>query len=176
MNHPFAEIVWINGTGPRTHDDPRVPIARHIGWKKSYTPYTEYSTPEPDNYNHGILLEKPILCDFIRDQVVYRRAKLGHWWTMFVVPEEQEAEFITWLHTLQVIVYWYAPRAIKPKERKPHLWSKKTQAELTDNERLYTMGYYKNLESKYFTEDNKELSLRIGNPRADINSTVPVID
>ena len=87
MKFSFAKHTHINGNQPKTEGpvkitDPRIAVSSHIGWRRVMKGLTEFSTPEPDNYNHAVFTEKPIACPlaFVENQIWYKavkRASLG---------------------------------------------------------------------------------------------------
>ncbi len=147
--------------------DPRIAIGQHIAWVKPYSADTEYSVPEPDNFNYAILANRPWECPFLKNQVLYKCNKHRAWWSVYYVPEEQTNDFILWIKDLEYRFLWNNVRSHKIRQRRPYLWTKKSQPELTDNERLFQMGYYAKLRDKYFSNDDTMLLERIGSARAE---------
>lgn len=142
--------------------DPRVPIARHMDWVKTTgTVPTAWRVPEPDNYNHAIRTPRPIVCEFVKDAVFYRDLATNKWWNVFYVPEHQVEAFRAWVDQQDTDLYWYhtKPPAIRPS--RPRLYNT-AQAEINVDERLFQMGYYAKLGSKYFSEDDKKLLELLG--------------
>jgi hypothetical protein len=176
MRYPFAEIFWIHGSTSKIVKDPRVAISGHIGWVKPYERISDFKFPEPDNYNHAIYTTHPIECKFIENQVLYRPKKDKFWWSVYHVPKEQEEEFMAWLHTLQVRIYWRNEREQKDRNRKTLLWSKKNATVLTENENLYLTGYYENFRSKYFEDDGDWMQTHLGSPRENLESLTLAYD
>lgn len=86
--------------------DPRLPIARHIGWQKIAGSTTYYTVPEPDNYNRAVVTKKPEDCPFIDDQVIYKDINKGMWVTVLLVPDEQVEDYNDWLRFIQPFAYW----------------------------------------------------------------------
>jgi hypothetical protein len=173
MQFSFAKQTFANGLDLKKNVDPRIHISNHIGWFKGLATYTDFDVPEPDNFNHAILMNKPIECplDFIRNQVWFKAVKQDGWWSVFYVPTGRLIEFRAWLETLHVEMYWYAPRSIDIRDRRPLLWSKKSAAELTNNELLHLQGYYENLRVKYFADKDKMFLSRVGVPRENLPTT-----
>jgi len=165
---PFAKITVSAYYSNKTVTDPRLDISKHISWTKSAMPYTDFSYPEPDNFNHAVLNYKSIECPLPISQVFYKEKKGNLWWSVYCVEEKHHNDFIDWLYTQKVVVYWYNSKNPIKRHRRQLLWHKKSQNELTDNERLLTMGYYADLKSKYFCEDNKMFDSRIGIPREGV--------
>lgn len=167
-------IKWIVPRGaPR--DDPRIAIARHIAWIKPITPDTDYSLPEPDHYNYAGLAVKPLDCEFVADQVFYQDKKTGLWWSVYYVTEENNDAFLAWSESIEFIQCWTPFRQTKMRNRRGLLYVKGKVAEYnqTDNERLYTMGYYENLKVKYFSDDDKYVDSLLGRARVGLKDYVP---
>ena len=78
--------------GRRDFIDPRVVLARYLGWKKTFAEYTEYSIPEPDNYNRAVFQSQPTECPLIEDQVIFYDNLRQGWITLMYVPQEQLTE------------------------------------------------------------------------------------
>lgn len=170
-NHIVKWIYSSNYTGPQTLIDPRIPVARHLAWTKSSTPYTEYSIPEPENYNRAIFTTKPIELTWIRDQVIYKDAYRNGWITLCFLPESQVKKFDDWV-LLMDMTYW---RHIKPgniKIHKPMLQRGASVNDMSLDERLLTMGHYKNLVVKYFDGDPQYVRSRLGEARANLTDLI----
>jgi len=148
----------------RKFADPRLAIAKHIGWQRSNTGETEFHTPEPDNFNYAMHSTRPLLCPVIADTVAYKSEELGGWWSVYCVPDRQLLDFYAWAEQQDVDLYWSNPRASRKRSTRPLLWTRKAQPELTDQERLYTMGYYDNLQTKF----NIDISHKLGQPRENM--------
>ena len=102
----------------RDYIDPRIIVARHIGWQKLFGDQTYYSVPEPDNYNRAVLTIKPVECKFIEDQVIYKDANKGGWITLMYVPDEQLGEYDAWLNRTDNLAYWQHIKAPVMRYRK----------------------------------------------------------
>jgi hypothetical protein len=113
-------IYWTyNGFKPRRDFvDPRLAVAKHIGWQKLFGPDTMWNVPEPDNYNRAILTEKPTECVFIEDQVIYKDVAKDVWITLMYVPDEQLSEYDAWMLRLQPLANWQHNNAPKIRWRK----------------------------------------------------------
>lgn len=159
----------------KTIDDPRIAVARHIGWHKPFNNETDYSLPEPDHFNYGGLADRPIECPFIANQVFYKDKKTELWWTLYYVTEEQNAEFIAWADPISFTLCWTPHRVTRMRQRRGLLEFKGKLAEYnqTDNERLYTMGYYEKLKVKYFSDDISLMDSLLGQARASLKNYVP---
>lgn len=177
-NHHTRLISWTYGPeyqGTRDLPDPRIAIARHTAWYKSSTEYTDYPTPEPDNYNRAVIANVPIDCTIIEDQVFYYDKTHKHWITVMYVPEELDVEVDSWIKQCKPKAVWYHAKPPKIKQRKNLLWTRdnKSSSTLTDNERLYTMGYYEDLKVKYFSDDIEYIDSLLGESRDLLKNFVP---
>lgn len=148
--------------------DPRVAIARHIGWiaNTNTKAPTEWKLPEPVNYNHAVKAKKPIDCPLVKDAVYYKNTD-GHWWSIYYVTADRQEEFKQWLDTVPIDVYWYHNRPSQLRPVRGMLYARKNQ-DLTENERLYSMGYYSHLSNKYFSLNDTMLLERLGPVRTDV--------
>lgn len=102
----------------RDYIDPRLPVARQIGWTKIAGIDTHFSVPEPDNYNRAVLTDKPVECPFVEDQVIYKDIRKGMWITVMYVPEEQLYQYDEWLWRLRPEAYWQHTNAPKIRYRR----------------------------------------------------------
>ena len=155
--------------------DPRIAIARHIAWFKSSTEYTDFPTPEPDNYNRAVIANVPIDCSTVKNQVFYYDQKRNHWVTVMHVPEEQCIEVDSWIKQCRPQAIWQHNKPPHVKPRKTLLWTRDniSDTNMTDNERLYTIGYYENLKSKYFSDDTSYVDSLLGSARAILKDPWP---
>jgi hypothetical protein len=155
--------------------DPRIAIARHIGWHRGTAPDTEHSVPEPDNYNRAIFANKPVDCEFIEDQVFYFDKQRLNWFSIYYVPDEQVEEFNLWVEKIEPTALWQHLNAPKIRPQRSLLWCRdnKSSRTLTDNERLHTMGYYEELKVKYFNDDTAYVDSLLGEARALLENFVP---
>lgn len=144
--------------------DPRIAIARHIGWIKPITNETEFSLPEPDHYNYAGMANQAHDCPFIADQVFYRDLKANKWWSVYYVPQELVDAFITWAEPIQYDHCWTPHRSTRMRTRRGLLHAKKHSIEQTLPERLFTMGYYDELQKEF----NIDISDNLGKPRDNI--------
>ena len=103
--HQYITWTYTNGKPRREYTDPRIPIARQIAWQK-VTGETTHTIPEPDNYNRAVVTDKPVECLGIEDQVIYLDRNKNHWVTVLYVPEEQFAEYDSWLKRLKPTAHW----------------------------------------------------------------------
>lgn len=179
MNTP-KHMYWTYGP-EYDHDvelpDPRLVIAKHIGWKKLHTPETEYRTPEPDNYNRAVFANTPIDCTIIEDQVIYYNKSTKSWITVMYVPDEQIIEVDSWIEQCRPQAHWVHLRAPKIKPERGMLWCRGNINEnsQTDNERLYTMGYFDEFKVKYFSDDTTYVDSLLGEVRTSIKNLQPEV-
>ena len=165
-------IIWENphNIPIPAYKDPRVPIARHIDWVKTYSKEPVFTSPEPDNYNRACYAKNRMECKFIKDQVFYRDLTTDNtWWTVYYVPESQQHEFDCWIMNQNYLLVWRMEKTVKLRGPIPLLYARKN-TDITENERLFQMGYYAKLGSKYFSEDDTMLLERLGPARAVVNS------
>lgn len=156
----------------RVLPDPRVAIAQHLQWVRTGLSETIYSQPEPDNYNRAIFVKRPIECSFIRDQVIYRSNYHQGWFCVYYVPDEQIAELEAWAGA-NALALWRHSKPAALKKYKRLLDRREYYKELSTNERLLTMGYYKNFAVKYFEGDTTIVKSLIGEARANLIDFVP---
>ena len=158
--------------------DPRVALARHIGWKKFHYDITEYRTPEPDNYNRAILSRHPQDCKIVKDQVFYSDKDYKGWITLLYVPDEQITAVDAWIEQCQPWAHWVHLRSPRPKQRRGMLWTRGNLNEnnQTDNERLYTMGYFDTFKVKYFSDDPEYVDSLLGEARASLKNLQPEVE
>lgn len=144
--------------GLKNRIDPRVPIARHIAWQattNSGTP-SPWHVPEPNNYNYAVRGPRAYDCAFLQDQVFYREENSRRWWSVYYVTQDKIPQFEAWARQQSIDYLWFNSRAVPIRQNQRLLWNTKC-AELNDSERLFQMGYYANLRSKYFIDDDTEL-------------------
>jgi len=92
--------------GKQNFADPRIAIARQIDWQKHFTVYTEYSTPEPDNYNRAIWSLLPLDCHIAEDQVVYKDIVNNGWITVMLINAELIEEYEKWKTIHRPRAFW----------------------------------------------------------------------
>lgn len=155
--------------------DPRMALAKHIGWKKFHYPDTEFKTPEPDNYNRAILAKYPYDCTVIEDQVFYYDKDTKGWITLMYVPDNLVGAVDSWIYQCKPWAVWCHQRAPKIKPQRSLLWVRSNICEdnQTDNERLYTMGYFDDLKVKYFSDDTEYVDSLLGEARASLKNPLP---
>ena len=158
--------------------DPRLALAKWLGWKKLHTPETEYRTPEPDNYNRAIFAGTPIDCTIVKDQVIFYDKVNQGWITLLYVPEHQIIEVDSWIEQCRPQAHWNHFKAPRIKPRRGMLWCRNNTSEdkQTDNERLYTMGYFDNLKIKYFSDDTEYVDSLLGEARATLKNPQPEVE
>jgi len=165
--------------------DPRIEIARHIGW---ITPVNLKGTPwqgiEPDNYNLAIFDDKPYDLKFMQHQCFYRldrqflRQRVQGWVSIYVAEERlQTILFNREILKIQPRATWrYAhAKLIRDKRtllnREP-VYSNRTNDNFTTEERLWQLGYYEKLQRKYFNGDERFIKV-VGRPRGAVLNYVP---
>jgi len=141
--------------------DPRIAIAKHMGWTRPIGQVTEYSLPEPDNYNYAGLSVKPIECPFLSHQIFYQPNKTKLWWSVYYVTEENNEEFLAWSENIEYLQCWTPFKSTRLREQRPMLWTRANVSEQTLPERLYTMGYYDELQKEF----NIDITNNLGKPR-----------
>ena len=169
-------MYWSYGPeyqGSQDLPDPRIQLARQIGWKKAHGVETEYHTPEPDNYNRAVLAHIPIDCSIIEDQVFYKYK--DSWISLMYVPPEQCNQIDSWIRQCRPMAVWCHLKPPRIKPQRGMLWVRDNISDknMTDNERLYTMGYFEDLKIKYFNDDADYVDSLLGSARAILKNYVP---
>lgn len=164
--------------GTKDFIDPRVPIAKLIDWKKTTAEYTDYPTPEPDNYNRAIATNTPVECLLIEDQIIYFDQYREHWITLMYVPELQINDVDIWIKCCSKSAVWCHLKPPALKKQRTLLWTRDNISDrnMTDNERLYTLGYYEELKVKYFNDDTTYVDSLLGTARAILNEPLPEVE
>ena len=145
-------------------NDPRVAIARHMEWQPNYNynALVVWHGIEPVNFNHALFGARPLECKFIQDSVIYKDTKTSKWWSVFLVPDNLEERFELWLKEQPIDIHWFASKRTRIRARQGLLYNTKN-ADINTNERLFQMGYYAKLGSKYFTDTDDTMLLdRLG--------------
>lgn len=178
MSYTPKHMFWTYGpeySGRTEFNDPRVVLARHTGWKKYHVPETDYCIPEPDNYNRAVFARLPIDCAMIEDQVIFYDQENQGWITLMYVPPEQLTAVDAWIQQCRPLANWIHLKAPKIKQRRGLLWTRDNISDSmqTDNERLYTMGYYEDLKVKYFNDDTEYVDSLLGTARAILKNPIP---
>lgn len=111
---------WVyNGITPKLdYSDPRIIIAKHIGWQKYAGSDTIYSIPEPDNYNRAVFTEKPVECKLVEDQVVYKERVKNGWMCVLLVSDAEEQAYNTWLEQLKPLAHWFHNHPARIRNKK----------------------------------------------------------
>lgn len=111
-------MFWTySGSKPRRElIDPRIAIAKQIGWQKYTGPETSFTIPEPDNYNRAVVTAKPVECTFVEDQVIYKDKHRNHWVTVMLLGEDQQGEYDAWLNRIKPDAFWQHTKAPKLKK------------------------------------------------------------
>jgi hypothetical protein len=171
-NHAYNWIFRYNKPQQGiTYIDPRIPLARHIEWSRPSTSFTDFSTPEPDNYNYAVLADRAYDCDFIRNQVFYHDVARRGWIGLYMVSDVVNMRFVRWYNLLAWRAVWHNRRYVPVRPRRSLLWNRAGSSEYTDNELLYTMGYYRNFIHKYDLNSahNEFIQDVLGVPRGILN-------
>jgi len=174
----YKHVYWTyhnEYSGTKDFIDPRIPLVRHTGWKKTASEFTEYPLPEPDNYNRAMVTNTPVECLLIEDQVIYFDQHRSHWITLMYVPEEQINDVDIWIKCCNKSAVWCHLKPPAVKKQRALLWTRDniSDTNMTDNERLYTLGYYDELKIKYFNDDTEYVDSLLGNARAILNDPIP---
>ena len=146
--------------------DPRTHISRHIAWQRTGEE-THWTGVEPDNYNYAIFDNKPHDIKFIKDQCwykvneVFRTNKIQGWVSAYVIDTKEDIFlFNRELLIIQPQAVWRYDKSqpLRPKRtqlQRERTSGKRADYNLTTEERLYQMGYYEKLETKYFDDEIK---------------------
>jgi len=171
---------YINNDCPAL-PDPRIQVTRHMAWQIP-TDLNLYGGVEPDNYNFGIFDSKPYDLKFIQHQCWYKidqafkRKRIIGWISLYVAEERlQSILFNREILKLQPQAVWRYDKAklIRPKKtqlQRERFHYKRTDGFLSTEERLYQMGYYEKLKTKYF--DDEALFKVVGQPRGLVQNPV----
>jgi hypothetical protein len=100
----------------REYTDPRIPIAKQIGWMKYAGEETSFTIPEPDNYNRAFVTDKATECPFVEDQVIYKDNVKNGWVCVLLVADEQQSEYTAWLERLTPRAHWQHTKPPKLKK------------------------------------------------------------
>lgn len=121
MNERTKLMYWTYGPDfelKQNLQDPRIAIARQLGWQKYYNECTEYATPEPDNYNRAIWNLLPVDCKIADFQVIYKDHHNDAWFTVMYIPEEKIEEYQAWLSVFNPKAHWQHEDAPAIKARR----------------------------------------------------------
>lgn len=179
MPRPLIKANWHNNIKQDIiqdsiqNTDPRLAIARHIEWAKSYSNDTIFSLPEPDNYNYAVIAKQALDTGFIQNQVFYRERYGRFWVSVYLVPTEQDPAWTAWLQRQDYIRYWYCNNAQPLRIPRPLLWSRQDAIELSLTEKLYIDGYYERFIAKYHCDGLAEfVNNRLGKARANLKQLI----
>lgn len=155
--------------------DPRVNISQHMAWILP-SGVSNYRGAEPDNYNFAVFDQQPRELKFIKEQCWYkvnqthRRIRITGWMSVYVADCTEAATlFNREILKIQPQAVWRFPRA-KPMRIKrtlidrENIFRPKSDTNFTTEERLWQMGYYENLQNKYFNGDERFIKV-VGTPR-----------
>jgi len=157
--------------------DPRIAIALHIQWEKTNATVSPWTFPEPPDYNMAAAGLKIYDCPFIQEQIFYRdNINPELWWSIYRVPRDIISQFKLWLINYQpeIPIIWAHTATRKPHPSKTLLHSRSGGGDLTENERLYSLGYYDRLKSK-FSNHTEYLTQKIGAINPDYHKKIGVI-
>jgi hypothetical protein len=110
--------TYLKDKPKRDYIDPRILIARQIGWQKLAGNETPFSVPEPDNYNRAVLTDKPVECRAVENQVIYKDANKQGWVTVLYVTEDELQAYNRWLATVNPRAHWQHTRPPRLKEHR----------------------------------------------------------
>lgn len=148
--------------GERIEFDPRVPVARHIGWRRpsQFGQPTTWSLPEPDNYNTAIYDKRIHEFPFIEEMVAYRH--LDGWISIYLCNYSVRMDWIRQvIREIKPWATWYGKGVAM---RKPitclTVDNRINRADFTDEERFNELGFWDTLKMK--TDDPRIIDSRIG--------------
>lgn len=163
--------------------DPRISVVRHMGWQLPVN-ISLYSGAEPDNYNFAVFDHRPHDFKFIQHQCwykidhVFKRKKVLGWIGLYIAEERlQSILFNREILKIQPEAVWRYDKArlIRPKRtelQRERFHYKSKDGNLTTEERLYQLGYYENLQRKYFDGDERFIKV-VGQPRGFVLDSYP---
>lgn len=106
MKQSVTKHWQVRAQPKKPFNDPRLAIAKHIGWIRPLASVTDQGTPEPDNYNRAVFTDQPVECKFIQDQVIYYDSVRRGWFNVALVEPEQLAEYSAWTDRLNWRAKW----------------------------------------------------------------------
>jgi hypothetical protein len=113
----YKQSYWTyEKTTRKEFTDPRIPIAKHIGWIKYSGDETTFTIPEPDNYNRAVFTDTAVECPFVENQVIYKDSVKNGWVCVMLVADEQAGEYTAWLERLAPRAHWHHTKAPKLKK------------------------------------------------------------
>jgi hypothetical protein len=115
MKHRPSYWIYSKPTR-REFTDPRIPIAKQIGWQKYLGDETTFSLPEPDNYNRAVVTDTAVECPFIENQVIYKDSVKNGWVCVMLVADEQMGEYTAWQERLSPRAHWQHTKPPKLKK------------------------------------------------------------
>lgn len=148
--------------------DPRIAIARQINWTRgSYGKefnLTDWSVPEPDNYNVALFSFKPVECDFVKNQVWYYDSSRYGWFSVYHVDRDTKVQWIRWIRQQSWIAYWIVHKDSAMRKNRTLLNEKryKNTSEIGLNQRLHQMNFYSSLLNKLEEDTQSVIKERIG--------------
>lgn len=167
--------------------DPRLIVAKHMTWALPTGKDSTWNGVEPDNYNLAIYDTKPHDFVFMQHQCFYRLdrtfnyRKCRGWMSLYVAEERlQTILFNREILKLQPLAVWKYSQS-KPIRIKRTLldrennYNNRSSDNFSTEERLFQMGYYENLQNKYFDGDEKFIKV-VGRPRGAVLNYQPEVD
>ena len=100
--------------------DPRLAIAKQMAWRNNRQTTTDYSIPEPDNFNRALVSAKWIECEFLEDQIMFYDRVRKSYISCYYVPAKQIKQFDAWVLTVGASAIWYHTNPPKVKKRREH--------------------------------------------------------
>lgn len=182
---------WTQHTDTGQLPDPRISIARQMDWvapTKQQRKDSTWTGCEPDNYNFAIFDQQPHDLKFIEQQCWYKLSqrfrgnKISGWFSVYVITEKELVhQFNQALIKIQPQAVWRYPKSQPMRPRRSLLIKENPRSDISDRtftteERLYQLGYYENLERKYFAGNEEKLIARIGQPRRAVLDYQPEDD
>jgi hypothetical protein len=172
------ERYWCMSPGERFAQplpDPRIAVVSHIDWVPNK--YSNWSRPEPDNYNRAIFDNKAIYIEGIRNQCWYRDHRRGGWFSLYYVKGDEAEVFVDYIKANRVRAFWnYKSVAVRSIIPRIDLESKRNYGKimnLTVDERLYDLGFYNMLLDKGL---DPEYLQKIVGTRRDIKIDEEIMD
>jgi hypothetical protein len=105
--------------------------------------------------------------------VFYRENSL--WWSIYIISAEQHTAILAWAKNLEIDIFWYNSKLPRRRASRGLLHNTKC-AEINTEERLFQMGYYSKLQSKYFSDDDRKLLSLLGPVRDRVLSDLGLED
>lgn len=177
-HHPAWKFI---DTSINRLPDPRVSIAVLTAWAPVKSDNRQRPGVEPDNYNFAVFDKQPHDLKFVEHSAFYLSQNHGltGWFSVYVVEERLQAVlFNREMLRIQPQAIWRYSRAKPVRPVKPILTENVNglnKHNMTPEERLWSMGYYENLQRKYFDGDEKFIKV-LGEPRGFVLNYQPEVD